>query len=446
MRKLMLLLLLLIVLVACDKEVVNEKKSEIKNQEIEVGEQVDMEVVQELQEEDFLRADGKNIYNQRNELVQLKGVNIGGYLLQEFWMTPTKASEHVKAELDIYHYLEEQYGQERALELIDIYQSAYFTESDFDNLQALGLNVVRLPFWYRNIVDGSGEIIPNWYERFDWFIDQAGKRGIYVILDFHGVPGSQNGSDHSGLDGGEDKLKASEFFFGDEALVKANQELFYDIWDLIASRYQNSPVVAGYDLINEPYCTYRYSSGYSDQELHEKLWSVYDQAYDRIRVIDPDHLIFMEATWDPKDLPHPDTYGWEQVVYEYHNYLYDDYDNDKGLQISNMRKKLNLINNANYPVPSFMGEFSYFSNYDAWSEGLKLINDTGMHWTIWTYKVSSNNGNWGLFHHNGGNINIEAVDDDKLAIIWAKVGDSRPNRRLIEVVEPFFLQDSIIAE
>ena len=31
---------------------------------------------------------------------------------------------------------------------------------------------------------------------------------------------------------------------------------------------QGNPVVAGYDLLNEPYCSYRYSSTHSEEELH----------------------------------------------------------------------------------------------------------------------------------------------------------------------------------
>ena len=71
------------------------------------------------------------------------------------------------------------------------------------------------------------------FERFDWFVEEAKERGIYVILDFHGAPGSQNGSDHSGVDGQDEKEAASKFFFGDEAAD--NQELYYDIWKVIVT-------------------------------------------------------------------------------------------------------------------------------------------------------------------------------------------------------------------
>lgn len=385
----------------------------------------------------FLKTKGKTILTQKGkgQVIQLRGVNLGGYLLQEFWMTPTRPSTNVKAEIDVYEYLSETYGEERMMELINIYQDNYFTEEDFDKLAALGINLIRLPFWYRNIVDGNGAFLDGWHDRFDWFLEEAGKRGIYVMLDFHGAPGSQNGSDHSGVDGQDEKEAASLFFYGDETLVANNQALYLDIWETIALRYKDNPVVAGYDLLNEPYCTYRYNASVPVNELHSTLWDIYDQAYHRIRAVDPDHIIVMEATWDPSDLPDPKDYGWENVVYEYHNYHYGDYNNENNGQIQNMQKKINLIQRANYDVPSFMGEFSYFNNYDTWDHGLALLNENDIHWTMWTYKVTSNYGNWGLYHHTGGDINIESIDDKKLAVIWSKVGDSRPNQALIDVVK-----------
>lgn len=411
------------------------------DEKVHKADQLEVEVkTKRIEPSDFLKVKGKNIFTQygKGALIQLKGVNVGGYLLQEFWMTPTKASANVKDETDLYKYLKETYGEDRGLALIKTYQEHYFSEADFERMKALHVNVVRLPFWYRNIVDEDGSFYENWYEKFDWFIEQAGEKGIYVILDFHGAPGSQNGSDHSGLDGGDDKEAASKFFFGDEPTVKANQALYFEIWEAIAKRYENNPVVAGYDLLNEPYCTYRYNSSKEVDVLHESLWSLYNETYERIRKIDSNHIIIMEATWDPVDLPNPKTYGWENIVYEYHNYLYDDYNNDQGLQILNMEKKLNLIKNAGYDLPSFMGEFSYFNHYETWDEGLTLLDEFGMHYTMWTYKVTSDYGNWGLYHHTGGDINIEKVDDEKLEIIWSKVGDVRPNQRLIDVVTPHF--------
>ena len=251
----------------------------------------------------------------------------------------------------------------------------------------------------------------------------------------HGAYGSQNGSDHSGVDGGNDKKGASEFFFGSNAA--SNQEKYYQMWEKIAEHYNSNPVVAGYDLLNEPYNEYRYNSGYSDDQLHSWLWNIYDNAYKRIRAKDPTHVIIMEATWEPTDLPNPDTYGWENVMYEYHNYLYDDYENANGQQIANMQKRINNINSANYNVPSYMGEFSYFNSPSTWEQGLKLLNDSGLNWTNWTYKCVSTYGNWGLVNQSVSSVNAESDSYDTILAKWSNVGSGYLNTSLTNVFKKY---------
>jgi len=389
---------------------------------------------------DFLKADGKNLRNASGtgDIVNLRGTNAGGYLLQEFWMTPTAATSNVHDQNDIMNQLSERFGEDKMYELIDLYETAYWTEQDFANCAELGMNSIRLPFWWRNLVDQNG----NWYgydaaasdpyaeafARIDWFVETAGQYGLYVILDFHGVPGSQNGSDHSGIDGQDDKAGASEFWFGENA--SANQALYYEMLDVIAKRYAGNPVVAGYDLMNEPFCTYRYNNpfGKDADALHEMLWTVYDKAYHVVRAVDPDHVIIMEAVWDPGDLPNPAIYGWENVMYEYHNYLYDDYDNAGGGQISNMQSKLSSIGNSDYNVPSYMGEFCYFNQPSAWDEGLELLVNAGINWTTWTYKTIDYYGMWGIYHHPKSmddGINLETASAEEIASWWSQVGTAQ---------------------
>ncbi len=399
---------------------------------------VDIEREDKVAEDPFLKADGKLLRDTHGtgEVVQLKGTNAGGYLLQEFWMTQTKETTNVKDEESVYAVLTERFGKDKMLELVNLYQDNYWTEADFDYCKEIGMNCIRLPFWYRNLVDENGEFYADCFERMDWFVAEAAERNMYVILDCHGAPGSQNGRDHSGKAGGDDEIGASEFFFGDN--VEKNQELYYKIWEAVAEHYKDNPWVAGYDLLNEPYCSYRYNSGMTDKELRDILWAVYDVAYDKVRAIDPDHIIIMEAVWDPVDLPNPDTYGWENVMYEYHNYLYDDYDNAKGQQITNMEKKLNAIKAANYNVPSYMGEFAYFNNLEAWDEGMRLINDSGLNWTTWTYKVISDYGNWGIRNQKNLDVNLETYEFDAIKDAWSKVGESTENTGLAEILKKYF--------
>ncbi len=440
-----------------EKEVVNETENAFFSMDI-VNDATSENDGAALTEDDFLKANGKNLRNQsgEGEIVQLKGTNAGGYLIQEFWMTPTESTTNVNDQFEIMSKLEERFGKDAMYEILDIYENSYWTEQDFDNCAAMGINTIRLPFWYRNLVDENGNFYgydasaedpyAEAFELMDWFIAEAKERGIYVVVDFHGAPGSQNGSDHSGVDGEDAKERASQFFFGDNAA--ANQKLYYEIWEVVANRYKDEPAVAAYDLLNEPYCTYRYSSELTESadELHQILWTIYDNAYDKIRAIDQNHVIIMEATWDPIDLPNPVEYGWSNVMYEYHNYLYDDYDNANGGQISSMQSKLTAIAIADYNVPSYMGEFSFFNSYDAWDEGLQLLTDAGINWTTWTYKTVETYGNWGLYHHvpefNTG-INLETASLDEIKAWYARMNEQETNTNLVNVVSKYAEKEAV---
>lgn len=389
-----------------------------------------------LTDSDFITASGKNLYNAEGELIQLKGTNVGGWLFQEFWMTITNATANVTAEVDVYKVLEERFGEEKMWELLNAYQDSYLTEADLDKMVELGVNCIRAPFWWRNLVDADGTPYEDCFARLDWLVEQAGARGMYVIIDFHGAPGSQNGSDHSGVDGGDDKEGASHFFWGEDAAD--NQALYYDMWEMIAEHYKGNPIVAGYDLLNEPFCTYRYNTDYEETELLTMLWDIYDVAYDRIRAIDPDHIVIMEATWDPADLPNPESYGWTNVMYEYHNYLYDDYDNANGQQITNMESKISSIGTADYNVPSYLGEFAYFNNIDAWDQGLELLANSGVSFTTWTYKTISDYGNWGLVHQDNAQINLETDSYETILAAYQNAGTTADNAPLQAVAEKWF--------
>ena len=58
------------------------------------------------------------------------------------------------------------------------------------------------------------------------------------------------------------------------------------MWYKIADHYKNNPVVAGYDLLNEPMADYMSDSGLNEtkQERLSILWNVYDKAYKRKKI------------------------------------------------------------------------------------------------------------------------------------------------------------------
>ena len=68
----------------------------------------------------------------------------------------------------------------------------------------------------------------------------AAAHGLYVWIDLHGAPGSQNGFDNSGVKG--------PINWGSAATVQRT----LDVLSTLTYRYGNNPVVQGIELLNEP--------------------------------------------------------------------------------------------------------------------------------------------------------------------------------------------------
>lgn len=338
---------------------------------------------------DFLKCDGiyvKNNYGKGNN-VYLRGTNIGNLFVQESWMSSTNATD----QKTILENLTSRFGQDKALELLDYYESNYFTEADIDNCKNMGMSVIRVPFTYMNLYKKSGSswvLRSDAFTRLDWIVNECSKRGIYVILDLHGAFGSQNGQDHSG----QVISNASDVtFFSNETLMSQTLEL----WKVVAQHYAGNPAVAGYDTLNEP--------GEKAGTTSERHWKFYDRMYDTIRAVDPDHIIIMESCWGTANLPNPSTYGWTNVMYEYHHYPWDyvsDTDANYTGQVNAINNLVNSVNSANYGVPTYIGEFNCFDGDAKWQYVLDKMNKAGWHYTNWSYK-SRGMGSWGIYHEAG---------------------------------------------
>lgn len=344
----------------------------------------------------MLSAVGEDIVDADGNAVVLRGTNFGGWLVQEGWMCPTEQTDTLSTDMTLYS----RFGKEKAEALIAAYQESWITEEDFKTVKELGLNVVRVPFTYMNVyyhLSDEGELLhpdeftlrEDPFERLDFALEMCKKYGLYLILDMHGAVGSQNGSDHSG------DTSRTNLYAGTE-LGEAYREKTAELWALVAEHFAGESNVAGYDLLNEP----TRASGATQ-------WDYYDVLYKAVREADPDHMIFIEATWEPNNLPSPEDYGWENVVYEYHHYNWD-YNNQSNKSFYTFKK---LLGNT-HKVPSLIGEFNAWgdsrrstgkrdqTDLEANAGVLEFYNGEGWHWTTWTYKVvgTLRDSNWGLFN------------------------------------------------
>ena len=145
--------------------------------------------------------------------------------------------------------------------------------------------------------------------------------------------------------------------------------------------------MAAYDTLNEP--------GEKAGTTSSKHWAFYDQMYKTIRSVDPDHIIIMESCWGTANLPKPSDYGWSNVMYEYHHYTWN-YISDLQGQKDSCKNLINSINNANYGVPTYIGEYTCFGLEDAWTYVMDEFNKAGWNYTSWAYKTNDS-GSWGIY-------------------------------------------------
>lgn len=350
----------------------------------------------------FLHADGRKIVNEKGEEVRLRGTNAGSYLVQESWMNPTSSSCH-RATVKT---LTERFGYEKMRALYDVYKTAWWTEQDFDNVKSIGFNVIRLPFSYLNLTvdpDEPSDYYQKGFDRIRWFVDECAKRELYVILDLHGAIGSQSGYDHSG-DTRYELYSTPRYMDATVAL-----------WEKIASLYVGNKTVAGYDLLNEP--LNKKGEGTSGKVQ----WNFYDRLYKAIRKIDPDHMIFIEGMWSVNALPMPYDYGWENVVYEFHNYQWAGSDSPV-VQTQSAEKKVTSYKKFNVPV--LIGEFNAFSEEKSWIGVLNAYENGGCNWTTWSYKMCTDyedkTNSWGLYCGTLPKIDPKNDSYERIEEIWGK--------------------------
>lgn len=354
--------------------------------------------------------------------VVLRGVNLGGWLLQESWMCPVVGLDNKWAYWDTLYHLERRFGREQTAALVQIYEDHWLTTADLDRIRAIGLNAVRLPFWYRNFQtddegtwrrDKTGGID---FSRLDWAVEECGKRGIYVILDMHGAPGFQSNNHCSG------RIGACELYDDTEAGYRYRLRAI-ELWEAIARHFKGNPTVAAYDLLNEPMNGDRHKDR---PENKRWLWDLYDRMFRAIRAVDPDHIITVEGVWEWDNLPDPRLFGWTNVLYQLHNYNYEKREIDFKIRDTRAHDGWN--------VPLLVGEFQ---GGPIWEYVLDAYNQNGISWMTWTFKGAKRDGPSSWFLYGGRPETVDPVHDsyEEIARKWGT----------LRTDESFLPNDEVIA-
>ncbi|KAI9591657.1 putative Exo-beta-1,3-glucanase [Syncephalis fuscata] len=137
---------------------------------------------------------------------KLRGVNLGGWLVLEPWITPSLFEQFVsrpkeQQAADEWTFCEK-LGRQEAERQLHAHWDNWVTEKDFRDLAAAGINSVRIPigYWAVDVAQDEPWVqghLPYMTKAIGW----AAKYKMKVIIDLHGAPGSQNGFDNSGKRG-----------------------------------------------------------------------------------------------------------------------------------------------------------------------------------------------------------------------------------------------------
>lgn len=336
--------------------------------------------MQQAHSQGFLKADGKLIVNEKGEKVMLRGMGLGGDMLQEGYMfrLGNMGQQHkIKAGI------EELIGPEKTKQFYDTWLANNTRKIDVDSMARWGFNSIRLPMHFNLFtlpvedepVAGQNTWLDKGFNMVDELLAWCKVNHIYLILDLHATPGGQ-GND----------LPISDRYPEKPSLwqSEANQQKMIALWRKLAQRYANEPNIAGYDIINEP--NWGFESDKDTRGTAEKtnapLKKLMMEVTAAIRAVDKKHIVIIEGNGFGNNyngiLP-----AWDNnMVLSFHKY--GNFNNQGAIKgFLDLREK--------YNVPLWMGESGENSN--TWfteAIGLAERNDIGWSWWPWK-KMGINN-------------------------------------------------------
>lgn len=392
-----LLLLFVISFVTCKK---NEAPSEIKT----------------TNTLSFIKTNGANLVDNKGDSIILKGTNLGNWLVPEGYMFKM---EQVNAPRKIDEFLYELVGPDSLAVFWKGFLNNYVTHNDIKYLKSIGANHLRLPFHYKLFTDDlfMGERNQG-FKYFDRLIDWCREEQLYILLDMHCAPGGQTGDNIDDSYGYPFLLKS-----------KSSQDLMTEIWVRIAEKYKNEPVIVGYDIVNEPIAHY-----FNDEldELNHQLFLLYKRITNEIRVVDKDHIIFLNGSNWSGNFDVFEEILDDNTVYEFHKYWFE-VNQEAVQQYVDFSEK--------HQVPIYIGETG--ENTDQWVHDFRvLLDENKISWCFWPYKKMNN---------TKGIMNFEEPEDYHLITKYAKsdrssykaMRENRPDVVKVQNALNIYLENSL---
>ncbi|MCW4468091.1 carbohydrate-binding protein [Flavobacterium sp. MFBS3-15] len=322
----------------------------------------------------YLHQNGQNIVDGNGNNVLLRGMGLGGWMVQEGYMLQTDA--FAGTQWQIREKITQLIGEANAETFYQAYRNNGITKRDIDSLKAWGFNSVRLPMHYnlytlpieQEPVAGQNTWLEEGFQRTDQLLEWCEQNQIYLILDMHAAPGGQ-GKDANISDYNPAKPSLWE--------SEANKQKLIALWAKLAERYKNEPWIGGYDLINEPNWAFTGSNQNGcDENSNAPLRTLYVAITNAIRAVDTNHIIIIEGNcWGNNYngmFPLWDT----NMTLSFHKYW-------NANTVGAIQGILNLRTQHN--VPLWLGESGENSN--VWfRDAISLVESLNIGWAWWPLK------------------------------------------------------------
>jgi hypothetical protein len=312
----------------------------------------------------FLKVQGKQIVNEKGQNVLLRGIGLGGWMLQEPYMF--QLSDVAGTQTEIKAKISQLIGQKNCDEFYTRYLDNMITDKDIEALKKWGFNSIRLPMHFnlftlpidKEPVKGQNTWLETGFKLTDNLLSWCKKNNIYLILDLHATPGGQgNDKPIADIDTLKPRLWESE----------ANQKKTIALWKKLAERYKDEEWIGGYDLINET--NYKL-------EGNESLKKLFTEITKEIRAVDRKHIIFIEGNQFANDYTGL-TPPWDNnMVYSFHKYW-------NPTTVETIQKYLDM--REKYNTPLWMGE-SGENNNEWFKAAVNLFETNNIGWSWWTIK------------------------------------------------------------
>ncbi|MGF6930761.1 endoglucanase [Chitinophaga sp. W2I13] len=322
----------------------------------------------------YLKTRGHIIVNEKNEQVILRGMGLGGWMLQEGYMFRLG---NIGQQYRIREKIRELIGPEKTQAFYDAWLTNHTTRRDIDSMAAWGFNSVRLPMHFNlytlpadeEPVAGQNTWLEKGFALTDSLLNWCKANHMYLILDLHAAPGGQ-GNDLPISDRHPEKPSLWE--------SQANRDKTIALWRKLAARYANEPWIGGYDIINEP------NWGFEDagdkrgtkETKNIPLKQLMTAITKAIREVDQQHIIIIEGNGFGNNykgiLP-----AWDNnMVISFHKY--GNFTNTASIQ--------NFLDlRAQYNLPLWLGESGENSN-NWFTHTISMAESNDIGWAWWQLK------------------------------------------------------------